>query len=247
MSAIKIHNENWMIWDFWDHEEFYGLAVHDKTYLDQELQPKFRKEYYLKVLIPEAKCVEGKFPSPEAHMELNAIDEALVKLLAVNKVDCKKVHWYTYYGAKRFIYEVNDIENFEKCVQHWKGLITPYQLKTTVDPPWTMYNHYYPNEYAWIQHNNRQLITQLEASGTNPEKVHHIAFNISGKIHDMEKLTQELQNEGGKTIHISKNEMEISFDSVLDPNEINDLVYYVHDNCKQFNCKYEGWSTGIVK
>lgn len=243
MTTPQIQNDNWMSWEFWDEEDFYGLMVHDKTYLNPKNQTSFKKEYYLKILIPEEKCVEGKFPSLTAHTELRAIEEALVKLLSINLVDCKNVNWCTYYGAKRLVYEVNDLEDFEKCVEHWKGLISPYELEIIEDSPWSIYKELEPDDYAWLQHDNERLVEVIRSRSNSPDKEHSIEFGISGSKKNLEKIAEKLNADGGTVIHLSKDHLEVVFDSSLESDEINGLSYLVFDACQELSCQYDGWST----
>ncbi len=106
---------------------FMGLIFLDATYLDSKNQKGFKKEFYLKVLIPEGKQANRKFVTPQANVELQKLEDELIQLLEANKVNCKQVYRCTYYGAKRMLFEVSDISDFEECLNKWKVTLQDYK------------------------------------------------------------------------------------------------------------------------
>ena len=167
-----VQNDNWKYWDFYDEEDFYGLNFLDATYLETKNQKGFKKEYYLKILIPEFKQAEGKFPTPETNEELQKYEEELITMLEANKVNCKQVHRCLYFGAKRMLFEVLDISEFDKCVNNWKNSFENYSLEVIEDQPWIIYNEMQPDEYAWQQMGNREVYEKLVNYGSDPNKIH---------------------------------------------------------------------------
>ena len=179
-KKTNVQNDEWKFWDFYDEEDFYGLNFLDATYLDPANQKGFKKEYYLKVHIPETKQVDGKFITPEANTELQKLEDKLIESLEANKVNCKQVHRCIYYGAKRMLFEVSDIADFEECLNKWETTLQDYNLEVIEDKPWETYNEILPDEYAWQQMGNRQVCENLLKHGSNPKKIHIIEPAIFG-------------------------------------------------------------------
>jgi regulator of RNase E activity RraB len=242
-----VQNDEWKFWDFYDEEGFYGLNFLDATYLDTINQKGFKKEYYLKVLIPEFKQAQGKFPTPETNVELQKLEDELIALLEANKVDCKQVHRCIYFGAKRMLFEVADISDFEEYIDKWKRTLENYSLEIIEDQPWIIYNEMQPDEYAWQQMGNRQVYDSLVNHGSDPNKIHIIEHAIFGDSNELKKLEIELVKEGGKTLTFEDEMLEMGFENVLDLDQINNMTYFLMDKSKEFNCKYDGWSASIVK
>ncbi len=126
---IPVQNDDWEYWDFYDEEGYYGLNFIDSSYLEAKNQNGFKKEYYLKVIIPDSKQSEGKFPTPETNSELQKSEDELIVLLETNKIHCKQVHRCIYYGAKRMLFEVADITDFEKCLDKWKSILGDFTME----------------------------------------------------------------------------------------------------------------------
>lgn len=246
-KKISVQNDNWEYWDFYDEDEFYGLDFIDKTYFATESQKGFNKEYYLKILFPEYKTVEGNFPAPEAHQEIQILEDGLVLELEKAIVNCKQVYRSTYFGAKRLLFEVSDSEAFEKTVANWKKSLDEFQLELLEEKAWTMYNQLMPDKYANQQIGDRRLIEALVNGGSNPELVHSIEHAFYGGLKNLLKVEKELHKEGGTTSFFENESLGIIFNSVLDLDEINAMTYFLMDKAEECDCKYDGWLTAIRK
>ena len=246
-KKTSVQNDDWEYWDFYDEDDYYGLNLIDKTYFDSNNQKGYKKEYYIKILIPEQKMVQGKFPSPDTNKELQSIEDILISDLEKLKIDCKQVHRCTYFGAKRMLFEVADIKSFDNSISNWQKHINDYKLEVIEDKAWAIYNEVLPDKYDWQQIGNRGVYENLINAGTNPKNIHLIEHAIFGNLADLKKLENELHKEGGKTLNFEKNMLEIAFESVLEMDEINGMTYFLIDKSEEFNCRYDGWSSAIMK
>jgi hypothetical protein len=77
-KSSKVQNDNWMFWDFYDEDDYYGLTFLDSTYIDPKIQKGFKKEYYLKIIIPDSKLIQRKFPNQETNQELLKLEDMLI-------------------------------------------------------------------------------------------------------------------------------------------------------------------------
>jgi regulator of RNase E activity RraB len=246
-KKVSVQNDDWKFWDFYDEEEFYGLNFLDATYMKEKNQKGFKKEYYLKILIPENKLAHGKFPTSETNDELQKIEDKLIEVLENDRVYCKQVHRCIYFGAKRLLFEVADISEFDKILNVWKTQLFPFELEVIEDEPWVMYNEMQPDGYAWQQMGNREVCEQLVSHGSNPEKIHVIEHAIFGNKANLSKLEHDLIKEGGKTLTFENDMLEIAFESPLDLDRINGMTYFLLDKATEFDCKHDGWCAAIVK
>jgi regulator of RNase E activity RraB len=246
-KKTPVQNDEWKFWDFYDEEEYYGLNFIDATYLETINQKGFKKEYYLKIIIPENKQTEGKFPTLETNAELQKSEDILIDSLERNKIECKQVHRCIYFGAKRMLFEVADTLEFEECINKWKNSLQDFTIEVIEDLPWVIYNEMLPDEYDWQQMGNRQVYENLVNHGSVPSKTHLIEHAIFGDQTNLKKLELELINEGGKTLTFENDMLEIGFENILDLDQINSMTYFLMDKSKEFDCKYDGWCAAIVR
>jgi hypothetical protein len=246
-TKTSVQNDDWLFWEFYDEENYYALNFLDASYLEEENQKDSKREYYLKTIIPEHKLIEGMFPPPETNKELLQLEDALIKELVEKNINCKQVYRCIYYGAKRMLFEVADTEGFEKCISNWRMIHGDYTLEIIEDEPWVMYNDFLPDEYGWLQIGNRQVYESLVGDGSDVEKLHTIECAVYGKEEDLKLLEAELIKEGGKTISLDGECLEIAFEMPLDLDEINSLTYFLLDKAEEMKCEYDGWSAAIVR
>ncbi len=246
-KKVSVQNDEWKYWEFYDEEGYYGLNFIDASYLETTQQKGFKKEYYLKVLIPESHQLEGKFPTPEVNEWLQKSEEDFISLLEANKVNCKQVHRCIYFGAKRMLFEVADVSDFDECLKKWKNTLEDFSLEVMEDQPWVAYNELLPDEYAWQQMGNREVYENLLNHGSKPEKMHLFEHAIFGDTTNLKKLELELTKEGGKTLTLENDLLEIGFENILDLDQINSLTYFLMDKSKEYQCRYDGWSAAIVE
>jgi regulator of RNase E activity RraB len=145
------------------------------------------------------------------------------------------------------LFEVEDIRDFERCINDWKKNLSDFSLEIIEDKAWVLYNELQPDEYALQQIGNRQVYEQLIKYGSNPAKIHLIEHAIHGNSTNLEKLEAELLKEDGKTLIIDTNTLEVTFECILDLEQINNMTYFLLDISKEFNCQYNGWSANIVR
>ena len=187
-KKILVQNDEWKYWDSYDEDGYLVLDFLDATYMDTVNQKGFKKEYYLKVIIPENKQTNGKLPTPETNVALQKSEDELISLLEKNKIDCKQVHRCLYCGAKRMLFEVADISDFEESLNKWKNTLEDFRLEIIEEEPWIIYNEMQPDEYAWQQMGNRQVYNNLINNGSDPNKTHLIEHAIFGDQINLKKL-----------------------------------------------------------
>ncbi|OWR29826.1 hypothetical protein CDO73_12105 [Saccharibacillus sp. O23] len=121
------------------------------------------------------------------------------------------------------------------------------------EEPWGFYfNFLYPNEYE-IQHmGNRKVLESLRTSGDSLEESrrvdHWIEFRSDmdklGFIKKVESLDFKIEQEHQSTDAIT---LRIYRADRVDPQSINDLTDLLVDLVNEFNARYEGWETQVIK
>lgn len=245
---FTIDNDSWQFWDFYDQDNNYGTYVTDPFYYESSERKGFEKEVFIKIKFPKNFLLkESLFPTPESFELYMKYEEVFEKLLIQNKVDCKKVHFSIYYGARRLLYQVNDNELFKECLIALESKMQPFEFEVIENNSWTIFPEFLPNKYDRQQIANRDLIRILAEKGSNLKKEHCINHTFSGKKRNLKKIEKELSTMNGKTISIEKNLLEISFNEILDEDTITEMTYICIDFAKEFNCNYDGWSSSLIE
>lgn len=242
-----VQNDNWAYWSSYDEEDNFGMIFYDMTYIDKPIRKSGVYERYLKIIVPDNQIVNGNFPNEIAHKKTVKLEDKLINSLERNNVKAKEVVRSLYYKARRMLFEVYDLDAFENIVKKWESTLGEYTLEIVEEKGWELYNEFAPNKYAYQQMGNRQLLEMMIKKGCNPSKKHTIEHGISGEMENLLKVDQVLIENGGVRTSFEQGMLEIAFDEVLDPEQIDDMTYFVMDTAEEFNCKYEGWSTEPVK
>ncbi|MFT6921873.1 MAG: hypothetical protein ACJA1C_000871 [Crocinitomicaceae bacterium] len=246
-KKIKVHNENWRIWDFFDEDDLHGLITYDVTYLDPATRNGYTNEVILDLTVPEQWLGEGNFPTPDGHSALIDVEDELITKLEKNRVNCMQVIRQTYNGARTFIFEVEDLVKFLETVKSWIPTASVFEIKIEKESSWVNYEGMKPNEYNWQQIGNQQVIEQLESNGSDLEKMHKLEFSFGGDLSNLEKLKTILMAEEAKLLLLEGDLLEVEFECLLDNSEIDPLSHFLLDAAKEHSCKYEGWRAAIVK
>lgn len=243
----EIDNNTWQYWNVQD-EEVYGFFNTDPTYIDISRRKGFKSEFYLRIQFPVNLLAEdGQMPTPAGFEFYRKFEDIFEKLLENNNVNCKKVHFAIYNGARRLLFEVNDILIFKECVSALEAKMGLFEFKLEENKPWTIYKGVLPDEYDNQQIANRNLMELLIEKGSNPEKKHFIEHAFFGKKRKLKRIESELLKMEGRTITFEKDFLEIGVDEILEEETINEMTYFCMDLAKEFNCNYDGWSTTLIK
>lgn len=243
----KVHNENWRAWDFFDEEENYGFITYDVTFLTDADSFESNAEFALDIVIPRSMTEDGSFPTPKGHEALIDLEDELLHTLEKARVDCLQVVRLTYDGKRTFVFEVTEVVHFLETLKTWTQKTRHFEINIKKHAPWHLYKQWEPTPYNWQQIENQQVIEQLTRHGSNPTKTHIIECSFGGSQNQLSLLKNTLIRAEGTLLLEKDDLLEITFESSLDPMEIDSLTFFLMDEAANHDCKFEGWRSAIVK
>lgn len=201
---------------------------------------------------------ESDFPIGNKLKKLYRIKDAIYdKMQSVS--DSKYVGSFMYDGSRFEYYYVKDASDIERHIdklfrEQFRG--EKYEVFVKDDSSWDLYRNFlYPNDEIKNFMSNRDTVIQLKNAGddvTTPRKIEHYATFTSQN--DMNLFAREIEKllftiEHQKNVNSTSFPYEIKF-SRNNSTTLENVMKFTTEIIKltkQFNGKYDGWETYVVK
>jgi regulator of RNase E activity RraB len=199
-------------------------------------------------------CVDGKnvfengLITSDEEKKITKYQNELLKLLKDNKVDFKFVGRQTYLGVKDLVFQVNDVNNFDKIAKDWAAKITDYKIEFKELKGWDFFNaKIKPDEIDRQQIDDRNIIDTLIKNGSNPKKLHFIEHVFIGDKKDLEKIKKQLEKRNFREVQFENGTLVMGTKQPLILNGMYRVTSMLLSLSNDNNVKYDGWGTKVVK
>src|SRR5699024_584896 len=117
--------------------------------------------------------------------------------LAEHGVDCRLVGRLTHQGTRELVFQLADWESFRPPVGMWMGENTDYEIDVSEHEGWEFFDDCIrPSPEAWQFIADRNVVEQLEKSGSDMTKVHSLEFAFMGENARLRQVEQALRERG---------------------------------------------------
>jgi regulator of RNase E activity RraB len=196
--------------------------------------------------IPPEDLYPNGTPRQQIFQKLSQFESGLVRHLEKKRIACRLVGVMTYAGLRDFVFQVESPEAFDKAVslflRHFEGAVTRKQYSG-----WTFFDEKVrPDAFYWGQIGDRHVIEGLLQAGSDPEKPHVLEHFIYGKEADLEKLANNLIEQGFEKVSLRDGCLQLNIAYPLNPEMIFRMTGYLRDTCEKLNLSYDGWGASVV-
>jgi regulator of RNase E activity RraB len=200
------------------------------------------------VYVPDQSVEEDGLPDPEAFAQAKQVEAQLVAALESARVDCIKVGRMTYNGLCDVIFQVEDVEGFERCFAALQKQGVVFKVELVESEGWSFFDAKVrprPEHWRWIK--DRQTRDRLLAAGSDPKKPHTLDHTFLGEAKALEALAKALEEDGFDEPHLGDGRLSVSQEASLDVDEIHEVTEALRDLAASHHVAYDGWGAAVVR
>ncbi|CAM4492381.1 DUF695 domain-containing protein [Paenibacillus tarimensis] len=243
-----------------DHWDIYFCSIEDNfasILLDMGVWNEVDKSQYslgMGIRIPIKNPGESGTPASDEAELINELEDMLTQSLGhlavnVGRMTTNGIREIYYYFSSPFDLDTLAREIFYK--QHYYDIVVFNMEENT---PWEFYFEFlYPDKYQLQHMGNRSVVDSLSESGDTLEEArrvdHWLHFNSDSQRKTFENRvrTMGFNVELDRTDDGNEYVVQIYRNDFVDLHSINEVTDLLVDLSKEFDGRYDGWETMVIK
>jgi len=241
--------DDWVFYTFTPGEGARAIIRVDGRLAREEVHQGYPHCRRLVVYIDDPHVLPNGLPVVEELSSLRELDHALAALLSESGVRCQLAGVMLYGGMRDLVFQVEDVEAFERQVAAFIERQHPpqYRFEVLSSEGWDFFDRKVrPTAEHWQQISDQAVIQQLIQAGTDPEADHLLDHTFLGPDHALAGLRDQLGADGFTVSDAAPGRLTMSRPSPLDLEQIWGLTRRLATFCPRIGVRYDGWGAQVV-
>jgi hypothetical protein len=242
-------SDDWVFYTFTPGEGARAIIRVDGQLAREETHQGYEHCRRLIVFIDDPHVLPNGLPAMEELPSLQQLDHELAALLRENGVRCRLAGIMLYGGMRDLVFQVEDVEAFERVVAAFVERQTQpqYRFEVLSSEGWDFFDRKVrPEAEHWQQISDQAVIHQLIQAGTDPESQHVLDHTFLGPDDALAALRDQLSADGFNVSGTGPGRLTMSRPSPLDLEQVWSLTRRLATFCPQIGVQYDGWGAAVV-
>jgi regulator of RNase E activity RraB len=189
-------------------------------------------------------------PQEPENERLWELEDQLCAALSNEGVDCRLVGRLTFQGWRVLVFQLDDWAAFRPPLQQWIDRCRDYKIQVEESDGWDYYDeHVRPTAEDWLFMADAQVIQQLIAAGSNPDKEHVLDFVLIGEAEPLTAVARQLQADGfqpQQPLNPASGQIVMMKTMALDLSTVAAQSYALFQLADEHGIQYDGWGAAVV-